>query len=63
MYPAIAEVVFFVSYFIAWVSGELVSAKPGTDIWLAISAWAALIVAVAIVFANRKLIDHRNTSV
>lgn len=58
MFQAVAEIVFFVSYFITWVVGELVSVKP-SSIWYDISAWAALITAVVIGLVAAKIIDKK----
>lgn len=39
----VAEVVFFGSYFIAWCSNEIAHTT-----WLNVSAWAALVIVVAL---------------
>jgi hypothetical protein len=49
----LAELVFFASYFIAWVVNEL----PHV-IWIDISAIAAIVIVACIVFANRALVDR-----
>lgn len=50
----IAQVVFFGSYFIAWVSNQL----PHV-LWITISAIAALVVALCLLFENRRVVVDR----
>ena len=55
----IAEIVFFASYFVAWVTGEISNVGGKSDIWISISAWAALAIAALLVFYNgRPLLDR-----
>lgn len=41
----VAQVIFYGSYFIAWANNELAHTT-----WLDVSAWAALIAAIALLF-------------
>jgi hypothetical protein len=50
----LAQLVFFTSYFIAWLSNEL----PRTT-WVSVSAIAALIVAILLLVDNRGLFVQR----
>lgn len=52
----IGEVVFGISYFVAWCLGAFkVVAKPGAavNVFVAVSAIAALVFALALLFENR----------
>jgi len=59
MFQSIAEIVFFGSYFIAWVSGEISNIGGKSDLWLSISAWAALLIVCLIIFANRGIVYRK----
>lgn len=50
----IAQIVFFGSYFVAWVTKEL----PHST-WISVSAIAAVVIAVLLLVDNRALIDRR----
>jgi hypothetical protein len=50
----IAQIVFFTSYFVAWVINEL----PHST-WITVSAIAAIVIAVLLVIDNRGVIDRR----
>lgn len=56
----LAQVVFFVTYFVAWVTKELphTLADGSAAIWIAISAIAALVIAVLLVFENRGSLNR-----
>lgn len=54
----LAEVVFYTSYFIAWVTKQL----PQGLLWVTVSAIAALVAAVALVFFNGAHITPQHVS-
>jgi hypothetical protein len=58
----LAEIVFFASYFIAWITGEISNVGGKGDLWLAVSAWAALFVAVCLLFYNAGPLVREHTS-
>lgn len=49
-----AELVFFITYFVAWVVNEI----PHST-WVTISAFAALVIAILLLVDNRGLLDRR----
>jgi hypothetical protein len=52
----LAEIVFFTSYFIAWVTNELVHL-----LWTDVTAIAAIVIAVLLlVYNGRPYFDNRN---
>lgn len=50
----VASVIFFGSYFIAWVANQL----PHV-LWVTVSAIAALVVALCLLFENRGVVVNR----
>lgn len=50
----LAEIVFFGSYFVAWITNEL----PHST-WVTVSAIAAVVIAVLLIVDNRAVIDRR----
>ena len=51
----IAQIVFYVTYFVAWLVGEL----PKTT-WIGVSAICAIIVAVLLVIDNHEVVTPRH---
>lgn len=51
----LAQIVFFASYFVAWLSNEL----PHST-WVSVSAIAAVVIAVLLVVDNRGVFVDRN---
>lgn len=56
----IAQLIFAVSYFLAWVINEAaINAAYPHHLWITISAIAALVWSLALLFDNRSFLDRR----